>query len=60
MPTQDELKQQVARRAAQFVENGMRLGLGTGSTAKLFVDELAGDLCCDRGAGHQRDAGLLE
>jgi ribose 5-phosphate isomerase A len=41
MPTQDELKQQVARRAVQFVENGMRLGLGTGSTAKLFVDELA-------------------
>jgi ribose 5-phosphate isomerase A len=38
---QDDLKLQVAKRAVEFVENGMRLGLGTGSTAKLFVDQLA-------------------
>jgi ribose 5-phosphate isomerase A len=38
---QDDLKQQVALRAVDYVENGMRLGLGTGSTAKLFVAALA-------------------
>lgn len=34
-------KRRVAARALAFVEDGMRLGLGTGSTAKLFVDLLA-------------------
>jgi ribose 5-phosphate isomerase A len=38
----DELKRQAAARALQEVRDGMRLGLGTGSTAKHFV-ELLGD-----------------
>jgi ribose 5-phosphate isomerase A len=39
--TQDEAKRAVARRAVEFVEDGMRVGLGTGSTATLFIRELA-------------------
>ena len=31
--TKDEIKQAVATRAAEFVTNGMTLGIGTGSTA---------------------------
>lgn len=34
----DQGKIEAARRAAELVEPGMRLGLGTGSTAKHFVD----------------------
>ena len=34
-------KARVAARALGFVEDGMRLGLGTGTTAKIFVDLLA-------------------
>ena len=33
----EELKRQAAARALDFVESGMRLGLGTGSTARHFV-----------------------
>ena len=40
-PTQDELKDRVALRALDFVWPGMKLGLGSGSTAKLFVARLA-------------------
>ena len=40
-PDPDSMKQQVAARALQFVEDGMRLGLGSGSTARIFVDLLA-------------------
>ncbi len=36
----DELKRQAASRALDFVKSGMRLGLGTGSTAKHFVELL--------------------
>lgn len=36
----DELKRQAAARALELVRPGMRLGLGTGSTAKHFVDLL--------------------
>jgi ribose 5-phosphate isomerase A len=36
----DELKRQAAARALEFVTNGMKLGLGTGSTAKHFVELL--------------------
>jgi ribose 5-phosphate isomerase A len=36
----DELKRQAAARALEFVQNGMRLGLGTGSTARHFVELL--------------------
>lgn len=34
-------KQLVANKAAEIVDNGMVVGLGTGSTANLFIDELA-------------------
>src|ERR1700754_2361272 len=34
----DAKKRAAAARAAEFVKSGMRLGLGTGSTAKHFVD----------------------
>jgi ribose 5-phosphate isomerase A len=38
--TQDEAKQRVAERAVEFVEDGMAVGLGTGTTATLFIREL--------------------
>ncbi len=37
----DSLKRAAAQRALQFVENGMILGLGTGSTAGFVVEGLA-------------------
>src|ERR1700761_8547070 len=36
----DQLKRQAAARALEEVRDGMRLGLGTGSTAKHFVELL--------------------
>src|SRR5438128_6123952 len=36
----DALKRQAAARALEQVEDGMKLGLGTGSTAKHFVELL--------------------
>jgi ribose 5-phosphate isomerase A len=36
----DELKRQAAARALEYVRDGMKLGLGTGSTAKHFVELL--------------------
>jgi ribose 5-phosphate isomerase A len=39
--TQDEAKGLVARRAVEFVQDGMVVGLGTGTTATLFIRELA-------------------
>jgi len=39
--TIDLSKDAAARAAVALVENGMKLGLGTGSTAKVFVDRLA-------------------
>src|SRR5271170_8152682 len=36
----DAYKRAAAARAVEFVRPGMRLGLGTGSTAKYFVDLL--------------------
>jgi len=38
----DDLKERAARAALDLVEDGMRLGLGSGSTAARFVDALAG------------------
>lgn len=38
--TQDELKQAVAREAVKYVDSGV-IGVGTGSTANFFIDELA-------------------
>jgi len=37
----DALKRESARRALDYVNSGMKLGLGTGSTAAHFVDLLA-------------------
>lgn len=39
--TQDELKQAVARCAIDYVVDGEIIGVGTGSTANFFIDELA-------------------
>ena len=39
--TQDELKQAVARAAIEYVPVGTIVGVGTGSTANFFIDELA-------------------
>ena len=36
----DAYKREAAARAAEFVRSGMRIGLGTGSTAKHFVELL--------------------
>ncbi len=38
---QDELKRKVAAAAIDYVETGTIIGVGTGSTANYFVDELA-------------------
>lgn len=35
-----DLKQKAAKKALEFVESGMVLGLGTGSTTRLFIDML--------------------
>lgn len=37
----DELKKLAAREAMSYVRNGMRLGIGTGSTANAFIHLLA-------------------
>ena len=39
--TQDELKLAVAREAIKYVEEDSIVGVGTGSTANFFIDELA-------------------
>ncbi|WP_343733254.1 ribose-5-phosphate isomerase RpiA [Duganella sp.] len=39
--TQDELKQAVARAAIAYVVENQIIGVGTGSTANFFIDELA-------------------
>lgn len=44
MGTQDELKQQAAFRAVEFIESGMVVGLGTGSTAEHAVKRIAARL----------------
>ncbi|HEY4375356.1 MAG TPA: ribose-5-phosphate isomerase RpiA [Burkholderiales bacterium] len=41
MTPQDQLKQEVARAAMQYVVEGAVVGVGTGSTANFFIDELA-------------------
>jgi len=39
--TQDDKKRAVAREALQYIVPGAYLGVGTGSTANFFIDELA-------------------
>ena len=38
---QNELKRAAAAKAVEFVTDGMKLGLGTGSTAEIFLELLA-------------------
>ncbi len=38
--TQDEAKLLAAKRAVEFISDGMNVGLGTGTTATLFIREL--------------------
>ena len=40
MSTQDELKRAVAQAAIRFIKDGEIIGVGTGSTADYFIDEL--------------------
>ena len=42
MLTQDQLKQAVARKALEYVQDDTVIGVGTGSTVNLFIEELAG------------------
>lgn len=49
----DQLKRQAAARALEQVQDGMKLGLGTGSTAKHFVELLG-----ERVAGGLRVVGV--
>src|SRR6185369_6018602 len=39
--TQDEQKQAAARAAIEYVDDDAMVGVGTGSTANHFIDELA-------------------
>src|SRR5579859_4051048 len=41
MTDQNTLKRAVAAKALDYVQNGMKLGLGSGSTAEIFVEMLA-------------------
>ncbi|MDQ6987315.1 MAG: ribose-5-phosphate isomerase RpiA, partial [Mariprofundaceae bacterium] len=39
--TQDEMKKKVAEAALKYVKSGSIVGVGTGSTANMFIDALA-------------------
>ena len=41
---QESLKRKAAKQALEYVESGMVLGLGTGSTVAHFLDVLAAKL----------------
>src|SRR5271154_7163593 len=41
MTDQNALKRAVAAKALEYVKDGMKLGLGSGSTAEIFVELLA-------------------
>lgn len=62
--TQDEAKALVGKRAAEFVEEGMAVGLGTGSTSTMFIRSLgervrAGlKIRCVASSDASRDLGL--
>jgi ribose 5-phosphate isomerase A len=59
-PTQDSLKREAAAKALEFVTSGMKLGLGTGSTAEAFLELLGprvrGGLTVDCAATSERTA----
>ncbi len=61
----DALKREAAEQAAALVEDGMVVGLGTGSTAAFFIEALIArrlDIVCiptsERSAAQARDGGL--
>jgi ribose 5-phosphate isomerase A len=59
--TQDEAKRLVARRAAEFVQDGMVVGLGTGTTATIFIRKLAArklNIRCVASSDASHDLGL--
>lgn len=64
--TRDELKQEAARQAADLVQDGMVVGLGTGSTAAFFIDVLIArrlDIVCiptSERSARQAEAGGLK
>ena len=65
MPSRDDLKRDAARQAADLIEDGMVVGLGTGSTATFFIDALIArkpDIVCiptaERSAAQAREGGL--
>ncbi|TDR77921.1 ribose-5-phosphate isomerase RpiA [Paludibacterium purpuratum] len=41
MLTQDQLKREVAKKALEYVPDNAIIGVGTGSTVNLFIEELA-------------------
>ena len=53
----EAFKRQAAERAIGFVRPGMRLGLGTGSTAKHFVELIGERRSATRLAGVPRQTG---
>ena len=58
--TQDEAKRLVAKRAAELVEDGTVVGLGTGTTATLFIRDLAArklDIRCVASSDASHDLG---
>lgn len=56
MITQDQLKLAVAKAALRYVVPGGLVGVGTGSTANLFIDELANIKTQIKGAVASSDA----
>ncbi len=65
MPTRDDYKRDAAAAAAELVQAGMVVGLGTGSTAALFIAALIArkpDIICiptsERSAAQARAGGL--
>lgn len=53
---QDDLKRRAGRAAMRYVENGMLVGVGTGSTVTHFIDALADRRHDIRGAVSSSDA----
>ncbi len=65
MPSRDDLKRDAANQAADLVESGMVVGLGTGSTAAFFIEALIArkpDILCiptsERSAAQASAGGL--
>ena len=56
MLTQDQLKLAVAKKAIEFVPDDCIVGVGTGSTVNLFIEELAAIKGRIRGAVSSSDA----